>query len=58
MYFVFTLGSHEAFGPFTSRERAHLWARSHVGAYQVLVDGKAQQYCETASLRLVPLIDR
>lgn len=56
MYYIYTLDSHEAYGPFTSKHRAQFYAvYESFKSYQVLPDSVMQQQpYHLTSLRLVP----
>lgn len=59
MFYLWKLDSHELYGPFTERPRAHAYAqKKQFGPYQVWSDSKCQNICDPGSIRLVPNEDR
>lgn len=55
MVFIWTLDSHELLGPFTSRDKAHGYAKAHNRtSYQLKTDSLCQQQHIHTTLILVP----
>jgi hypothetical protein len=59
MWFIWTLDSHELLGPFTTQNRAHLYAlKNSRTSYQLQRDAICQQRHIHQTLTLVPCEDR
>jgi hypothetical protein len=59
MLYIWTLDSHFLLGPFTTRAKAHAYAKKHgYTSYQIRADAVAQQRNIHQTLTLVPTEDR
>lgn len=58
-FYVWTVDSHNLYGPFNARSRAYMYAdKRKLRAYQVLSGASCQNICDPGSFHKVPDEDR